>query len=184
MWRIFSSFERAWASSQILSYLEISSCGQRQETDENTFERLAIDIRQVTGSGQDRLSDLILLSWDGAFGDELLSVFLQNSFLLLDLFVHQRLSEHRLIHLIVAITAVTYLKGKSSYSWLMSWTVTISQNNAFIKDTKHYHSPGPPPHLCGRWLSTLRPRCTRTLQLQDHQRWRGIWGHWPHGQRQ
>lgn len=58
------------------------------------------------------LSDLILLSWDGAFSDELLSIFLQNSFLLLDLFVHQWLGEHRLIHLVVAITAITNLKER------------------------------------------------------------------------
>lgn len=51
----------------------------------------------------------------------------------------------------------------------------------YIKDTL---SPDPPPHLCGRWLSTLRPHCTRTSQLQDRLRWRGIWGHWPHGQHQ
>ena len=53
--------------------------------------------------------DLILLTGDHPFRDEGRGVLLQDSFLLLDLLVHQRLGEHGLVHLVVAVASVTNL---------------------------------------------------------------------------
>lgn len=55
-------------------------------------------------------SDLILLPGDNSLWYELLCIFLQDWFLLFNLFVHQWLCEHWLIHLIVAVPPVTYLQ--------------------------------------------------------------------------
>lgn len=54
-------------------------------------------------------SYLILLPAHGSLCDQLLGVFLQDRLLLLDLFVHQRLSEHRLVHLVMTHPTVTHL---------------------------------------------------------------------------
>lgn len=55
---------------------------------------------------------LILMWCDDSLSDDFLSKLLQDPFLLLDLLVHQRLREHRLIHLVMAVTPVTHLNVK------------------------------------------------------------------------
>lgn len=65
-------------------------------------------------------SDLILLACNGSLGDKLLSILLQNRLLLLDLLVHQRLGEHGLVHLVMAIPTVTHL-DQSSVTSLHGW---------------------------------------------------------------
>lgn len=61
---------------------------------------------------QCRFLHLKLLYCDDSLCDDFFSKLLQDAFLLLDLLVHQRLSEHGLIHLIMAVTSVTHLKVK------------------------------------------------------------------------
>ncbi len=58
---------------------------------------------------QHRLLYLILLCCDDALSNDFLSKLCQDSFLLLDPLVHQRLSEHGLIDLIMAVTSVAHL---------------------------------------------------------------------------
>lgn len=53
---------------------------------------------------------LVRLHGDDPFSNELLSVHLQDRFLPPDLFVHQRLCEHRLIDFIVAVSSVAHLR--------------------------------------------------------------------------
>lgn len=55
---------------------------------------------------------LVLLSANGTLCDELLCVFLQHRFLLLDLLVHQGLREHGLVHFVVTHSAVAHLYAK------------------------------------------------------------------------
>lgn len=69
--------------------------------------------------------DLILLACDNSLSDEFLSVFLQHRFLLLDLLVHQRLREHGLVHLIMAVTAITHLQGQSRQEHLHIHTLNL-----------------------------------------------------------
>lgn len=49
---------------------------------------------------------------DDSLSDDFLSKLLQDTFLLLDLLVHQRLREHRLVHLVMAVTPVAHLTAK------------------------------------------------------------------------
>lgn len=54
-------------------------------------------------------SDLIFLSCDDTLSNEFFRIFLQHRLLFLYLLVHQGLCEHRLVHLIMAIAAITHL---------------------------------------------------------------------------
>lgn len=56
---------------------------------------------------------LILLHRDDAIGDELFCVLPHDPLLLLDLLVHQRLGEHGLVHLVMAVTSVAHLRAKT-----------------------------------------------------------------------
>lgn len=56
---------------------------------------------------------LILLYCDDSLSNELFYIHFQDPLLRLDLLVHQRLGEHGLIHLIMAVTSVAHLKTKT-----------------------------------------------------------------------
>lgn len=56
---------------------------------------------------------LILLHCDDAISDELFRVLPHDPLLLLDLLVHQRLGEHGLVHLVMAVTSVAHLQAKT-----------------------------------------------------------------------
>lgn len=72
---------------------------------------------------------LILMWCDDSLGDDFLSKLLQDAFLLLDLLVHQRLREHRLVHLVVAVTPVTHLnvKRKELRRERVSWLTQLRE---------------------------------------------------------
>lgn len=60
-------------------------------------------------AGGGRCSYLELLRSDHSLCDDFLCVLVQDTLLLLDPLVHQRLSEHRLVHLVVAVASVAHL---------------------------------------------------------------------------
>lgn len=68
--------------------------------------------RATAATGCCGLVYLILLYCDDSLSNDLLSKLFKNPFLLLDLLVHQRLGEHGLIHLIMAVPSVTNLNVK------------------------------------------------------------------------
>ena len=54
---------------------------------------------------------LVVLRRDDSLTNEFLGELLQDPLLLLDLLVHQRLGEHGLVHLVVAVASVTHLNA-------------------------------------------------------------------------
>lgn len=71
-------------------------------------ENILLAVRQQA-AGCGPCSYLKLLHRDQSLCDDFLRILVQDTLLLLDLLVHQRLREHRLVHLVVTHPAVTHL---------------------------------------------------------------------------
>lgn len=121
---------------------------------------------------------LVLLPGHSSVCDQFLCVFLQNWFLLLDLFVHQRLSEHRLVHLVVTHPTVRHLHRHRQVH-VTSFHIQLTFSFYWkIQKKLSVHWPGRPPRPCGTWLSTQLPPCRRKWRPQGRPHWHGRWERW------
>lgn len=168
------SLERLCASSQILSYCATFSWRrgkgfqQRLRLRHHFHPFISNDWQSETYGIKESppgWGHLILLLCDDAVTDELFCALCQDPLLLPDLLVHQRLGEHWLVHLIMAVTSVAHLKIR------MERFQRQAQNVYKFKESELKSGPELPedilnlpdrqPRLYGTCSSIQSPPCTR-----------------------